>query len=218
MATFTPSPALVAYHTMNETNPIPSGNFLYQGGIFFVDGSTNVLAYYSFYTGGSVAVNYSRANVSVSNQYNFNVGTFYSMFSGTGQSIADGNAQFTLNSYNPSTGVLNATCTFGDSNGRTIINLNIGTPGNLVRRRVDPAGTGYVVFDQFPVTTPTASGTIDFVQLRDQAGLYTVNMTVGDIGSGADVEIADRTLTTAQPWQLTGSLRVRLPTSYTYSV
>lgn len=223
MATFTSSPELIGYHTMNETNPLVSGNFLYQGGIFFLDGSSNILAYYSFsynINNQIVISSYSRSNVTNGANYNFNPGAYFSMLY-PGVNFSDGYFAYSINTYNPNTGALNCTGTTPgfDNSSRNITYYTINTvASNQVRRRVDPDATGYVVFDQFPLITPFASGTINFVSLRDQAGTYAVNMTVGDIGSGADVEIADRTLTTAQPWQLTGSLRVRLPTSYTYSV
>ena len=93
------------------------------------------------------------------------------------------------------------------------------------------ATNGYVVFSNLPPLTVNASGTIAYIEINNvnithwvgfSSGLvsspYTITLTVGAIGSGADVEIDNRDVTTTQPWRLDGSIRFRVPNTFTYSL
>lgn len=78
-----------------------------------------------------------------------------------------------------------------------------------------PAQTGtisYIEIDHVPATNYGPTG---FSQLADKVKII---LTVGAIGSGADVEIDNRDLTTTQPWRLDGSIRFRVPNTFTYSL
>ena len=121
-----------------------------------------------------------------------------------------------------------ATVYFKNSAGNTLASLLI----TALTRTQDV--NGYVAFSNFPELTPTLAGTIDYIQISQSTvtyvtgyngsvtygtgtSYYSVTLTVGDTGSGADVEIANRDLVTNQPWRLDGSIRFRVPDSYTYS-
>lgn len=227
MPTFSISPQVAAYRGNIATNPNNSafgltspygnwtGSFLYGGVIQYLDGSLNVLSRHPFAPTDSVAFT---AIISFG-------GSPTATGSGTlptnllylipGQIFTTNNGgSATLNSYNAGTGA--ASMQFGSLLSGSQ-NVSFTFSGSQARRQAD-SSTGYVTFDQFPTVTPIASGTIEYVVLRDGAGTFGITFTAGDIGSGADVEINDRTLTTAQPWSLSGSIRVRLPMSYTYTL
>jgi hypothetical protein len=78
---------------------------------------------------------------------------------------------------------------------------------------------GYVVISNFPQKTPVAAGTITTIEITGPGnGGAGISLTVGAVGSGTDVEVDDRVLVTTQPWRLDGSIKFRVPTSYTWSV
>jgi hypothetical protein len=92
------------------------------------------------------------------------------------------------------------------------------------------ATNGYAVFSDMQAVTPGANGTIAYIEIvspqvfhlvggsqTSQTGPYTMTLTVGDIGSGADVEIDDKNVVTNQPWRLNGSIRWRAPNTFNYS-
>lgn len=237
MATFSLSPALVGYYGGQHTTPATTtvtafgltspysstnGSFLLNGALYFTDGASNVLANFGFNpTSGSWSdqgnfIDITNAAVITGNNSR-TIGTYYGALT-AGADVAFGVGSSTImngtvTSYNPQTGALvfNMPASYSSGSGYYLRPF-----GKQCRRSVD--ANGYVVFDQFPTVTPIANGTIDFLVLRDQNGTFSITMTVGDISSGADVEIADRTLTTAQPWSLSGNVKIRLPMSYTYSV
>ena len=86
----------------------------------------------------------------------------------------------------------------------------------------------------WPAINPVATGQIDQILIRDASGNityyysgsytsytwanpYTIQLTVGDVGSGADLEIANRNIVLGTPWELDGSIKFRVPDTYTYS-
>ena len=93
------------------------------------------------------------------------------------------------------------------------------------------ATNGYAVFSDMQAVTPGANGTIAYIEIISPSvthfvgsnpsgsftGPYTMTLTVGDIGSGADVEIDDKDVVTNQPWRLNGSIRWRAPNTFNYS-
>ena len=93
------------------------------------------------------------------------------------------------------------------------------------------ATNGYAVFSNMQAVTPGASGTIAYIEIVSQVvshytgssyvtgltGPYTMTLTVGDIGSGADVEIDDLDVVSNQPWRMNGSIRWRAPNVFNYS-
>jgi hypothetical protein len=113
-----------------------------------------------------------------------------------------------------------STMLFKNSVGDTLISTTIG---NFTRTM---AANGYVVLNNFTPVTPVANGTIAYIEIANWIGGVSTNPTnyyfwtlvVGGIGSGADIEIDDRDVTTNQPWRLDGSIRFRVPSSYTYSL
>lgn len=127
----------------------------------------------------------------------------------------------------PTYGTANATVYFKNSSGTAL--AAVGMSGLTRTQDVN----GYVAFTNFPVTTPSVAGTIDYIEIANTVlttyyqsfssntqsiqNTYNIILTVGDTGSGADVEIANRDLVTNQPWRLDGSIRFRVPNSYTYS-
>ena len=96
------------------------------------------------------------------------------------------------------------------------------------------ADDGYAIYTGWPAINPVATGQIDQILIRDTGGNityyysssftsntwanpYTVQLTVGDVGSGADLEIANRNIVVGTPWELDGSIKFRVPDTYTYS-
>lgn len=231
MATFTVSPAVASALTARATNPAlgpytttspyssASLTFLNEGAIQFLDSSLNVLAGFGFYPVGyqiftSISVIYSGTVIGSSTaQFNTTTGRV-DINLGLVLQTSFGNYQ--IYSYNSGTGVALGTLISGIGYNGTQAGNVLVAGGHAVRTA--DASTGYTTFGSFPTTTPLLSGTIEYVLLRDKANTFGITFTAGDIGSGADVEINDRTLTTAQPWQLSGSIRVRLPMSYTYTL
>ncbi len=107
-------------------------------------------------------------------------------------------------------------------------NLTYATMSQFTRTM---ATNGYAVFSNLPPLTVNQSGTIAYIEINN-VGLqhwigsgstivappYTITLTVGAIGSGADVEIDNRDVTTTQQWRLDGSIRFRVPNTITYSL
>ncbi len=96
------------------------------------------------------------------------------------------------------------------------------------------ADDGYAIYTGWPAINPSVTGQIDQIIIRDAGGNisyyyageysvrywtnpYTVQLTVGDVGSGADLEIANRNIVVGTPWELDGSIKFRIPDTYTYS-
>ena len=118
-----------------------------------------------------------------------------------------------------------ATISFKNSLGTTL------TSASMSQFTRTMATNGYVVFSNLPPLTVNASGTIAYIEINNvnithwvgfSSGLvsspYTITLTVGAIGSGADVEIDNRDVTTTQQWRLDGSIRFRVPNTFTYSL
>lgn len=113
---------------------------------------------------------------------------------------------------------------FYSSANTLLVRYDTGTPGfNDLTRTID--ADGYCVLSNFPQKTPVNNGTIDYAIItnNDTYGGYTlspelsITLSVGNSGSGADIEIADRVVTTSQPWRLDGTFKFRVPISYTWS-
>jgi hypothetical protein len=113
---------------------------------------------------------------------------------------------------------------FKNALGTTLATTNMGRFTRTL------ATNGYSVFSNMQPLTPDANGTIAYIEilspsvlhqigqtLISQIGPYTMTLTVGDIGSGADVEIDDKDLVNNQPWRLNGSIRWRVPNTFNYS-
>jgi hypothetical protein len=93
------------------------------------------------------------------------------------------------------------------------------------------ASNGYVVFSNMQAVVPNSSGTIAYIEIIGfsanhfpgsnptipVSSPYTMTLTVGDIGSGADVEIDDLNVVSNQPWRMNGSIRWRVPNTFNYS-
>lgn len=102
-----------------------------------------------------------------------------------------------------------------------------GTIANFTRTM---AANGYCVLSNFTPVTPVVNGTIAYIEIsmpanqvqhdngQNPASKHAMTLVVGAIGSGADVEIDNRDLTTTQPWRLDGSIRFRVPNTFTYSL
>lgn len=114
---------------------------------------------------------------------------------------------------------------FKNSLGQTLAS---STMANFTRTM---AANGYVVYSNFQPVTPVLNGTIAYIDIQSRSVLhyagisnvtatspYEITLTVGAIGSGADVEIDNRDLTTTQPWRMDGSIRFRVPNTFTYSL
>lgn len=114
---------------------------------------------------------------------------------------------------------------FKNSLGQTLAS---STMANFTRTM---AANGYVVYSNFQPVTPVLNGTIAYIDIQNRnvthyVGLanvtatspYEMTFTVGAIGSGADIEIDNRDLTTTQPWRMDGSIRFRVPNTFTYSL
>lgn len=86
---------------------------------------------------------------------------------------------------------------------------------NQLTRTID--NEGYAVMSNFPAKIPAVAGTVSDIQIITNNTNRSIVLTVGAPGSGADVEFQDRTLVTSQPWRLDGSIKFRVPISYTYS-
>ena len=229
MATFTVSPAVVSALTARATNPSlgvytltspyssASLSFLNQGGIQFLNSGLSVLVGFGFHE-----VGYSIWNNTVTFSGTA-PGSLASFTTTSGRAdiypglrVTTSAGTYDVASYNVGTGSVIMQLVSGPGfNGSPSSNVQVA--GGVATRSSDSL-TGYTTFNNFPAITPILSGTIDYVLLRDTASNFGITFTAGDIGSGADIEINDRTITTAQPWQLSGSIRVRLPMSYTYTL
>jgi hypothetical protein len=116
--------------------------------------------------------------------------------------------------FSPSPALVYSNVYFKNSLGQTLIST---TMANFTRTM---ATNGYVVFNNFLPVTPSVNGTIAYIEISPNLTptYYLWTLTVGAIGSGADVEIDNRDVTTTQPWRMDGSIRFRVPNSYTYSL
>ena len=230
MPTFTVSPAVAAGIGARLTNPTLSAagttspytsalsqTFLNDGGIEFLNSGLTVLAKFGFYDAnqnslfsGLTAFNNTTASLT---------GPANSPYLQVGMVMTNNQTggNWTVSSYNLGTGSVQLTNPSGAFASNVSATWGVVGSSCMAVRSVD-ISTGYVTFSSFPVVTPVVSGTIEYVLLRDRANTWGITFTAGDIGSGADVEINDRTLTTSQPWQLSGSIRIRLPMSYTYTL
>ena len=103
------------------------------------------------------------------------------------------------------------TFVFKNSSGATLTSYGAT---EIVTRTMD--ADGYCVLSNFPERIPVAAGTIDYIYISGNSG-REITLSVGTTGSGADVEFVDRTLITTQPWRLDGSIKFRVPLSYTFS-
>jgi hypothetical protein len=104
---------------------------------------------------------------------------------------------------------------FRNAAGTTLISYKAA---EIVSRTID--ANGYCVLSNFPEKTPSVAGTIDYILIHNNSqDLFarTITLSVGAAASGSDVEFADRTLVTSQPWRLDGTIKFRAPTSYTFS-
>lgn len=229
MATFTVSPAVVSALTARATNPSlgvytltspyssASLSFLNLGGIQFLNSGLSVLVGFGFHEVGyslwSNTVTFSGTTIGSQATFTHTAGRpdIY-----PGLRVLCSQGLYEVVSYNVGTGAVVMQLISGAGfSGSVSTNLQIASG---VASRSSDSSTGYVTFNNFPALTPILSGTIDYVLLRDAANNFGITFTAGDIGSGADIEISDRTVTTAQPWQLSGSIRVRLPMSYNYTL
>jgi hypothetical protein len=107
-------------------------------------------------------------------------------------------------------------------------NILVRVPLDTFTRTQD--GNGYIVFSGMPATLPIAAGEATFLAfdglLSSRANYRTptttyahaVTLDIDDTGTGADIELADRTIVTGQPWRMDGSFRFRIPSSYTYTL
>ena len=115
---------------------------------------------------------------------------------------------------------------FKNALGTTLVTTNMA---GFTRTQ---ATNGYAVFSNMQAVTPGVSGTIAYIEIIAQQGFnhyngssqvpfsataYTMTLTVGDIGSGADVEIDDLNVVSNQPWRMNGSIRWRAPNTLNYS-
>jgi hypothetical protein len=116
---------------------------------------------------------------------------------------------------------------FKNSLGQTLLTISM----SVFTRTM--ATNGYAVLTNAAAYVPAGSGTIAYIEidhdnlynnqyptLGDASlnNIYKMTLVVGAIGSGADVEIDNRDLTTTQPWRLDGSIRFRVPNTFTYSL
>lgn len=115
---------------------------------------------------------------------------------------------------------------FKNALGQTLLTRNLSS--GFTRTM---SANGYCVFSMNDSVVPSVSGTIAYIEIDHATatnygltGFYQLAdkvktvLTVGAIGSGADVEIDNRDLTTTQPWRLDGSIRFRVPNTFTYSL
>lgn len=117
-----------------------------------------------------------------------------------------------------------ATLFFKNSLGTTLLKMNMSTFTRTM------AANGYCVLSNANAVTPIVSGTIAYIDIDHEDiydygnpggqinNIYKITLIVGAIGSGADVEIDNRDVTTTQPWRLDGSIRFRVPNTFTYSL
>ena len=115
---------------------------------------------------------------------------------------------------------------FKNSLGTTLLTMSMSAFTRTM------ATNGYCVLSNSNSYTPSVAGTIAYIEIDHDSGnvnysppgdtvlsnVYKMTLTVGAIGSGADIEIDNRDLTTTQPWRLDGSIRFRVPNTFTYSL
>lgn len=104
-----------------------------------------------------------------------------------------------------------ASFNFRNASGTTLTSWQ----SSQLTRTID--NEGYAVMSNFPAKIPAVAGTVSDIQIITQNTNRSIVLTVGAPGSGADVEFQDRTLVTSQPWRLDGSIKFRVPISYTYN-
>jgi hypothetical protein len=135
----------------------------------------------------------------------------------------DGNSSFGVQQNNSVANVY-----FKNSLGTTLLTMGMSAFTRTM------ATNGYAVLTNPTAYTPSVAGTIAYIEIdhdsanynyayptagdATMANIYKITLTVGAIGSGADVEIDNRDLTTTQPWRLDGSIRFRVPNTFTYSL
>lgn len=107
-------------------------------------------------------------------------------------------------------GTGNITFDFKNSANTTLISYS---SAEIVTRSID--ANGYCVLSNFPQKTPSVAGTIDYIYVNGNSG-REITFTVGPSGSGTDIEFDDRTLVTTQPWRLDGSIKFRIPITWTW--
>lgn len=100
---------------------------------------------------------------------------------------------------------------FKNSSNTTLISYS---SAEIVSRTID--ANGYCVLSNFPQKIPSVAGTIDYIYINGISN-REITLTVGATGSGTDVEFDDRTLVTTQPWRLDGSIKFRIPITWTWS-
>jgi hypothetical protein len=103
--------------------------------------------------------------------------------------------------------------TFRNASGTTLTSYGCSE----LTRTID--SSGYCVLSNFPPKIPVAAGEIADIVFTHQSGqtYRTITLTVGPSGGSSDVQFDDRSLVTSQPWRLDGSIKFRVPISYTYS-
>jgi hypothetical protein len=110
---------------------------------------------------------------------------------------------------------------FKNALGTTLV---VGSMSGFTRTM---ASNGYVVFSDMQAVVPSNSGTVAYAEIVAQSvtpylgtpvnSPYTMTLTIGDIGSGADIEIDDLDVVSNQPWRMNGSIRWRAPNTFNYS-
>jgi hypothetical protein len=102
---------------------------------------------------------------------------------------------------------------FRNSSGITLTSYNCSD----LTRAID--SDGYCVLSNFPPKIPSVAGTITDIYFQHQSGqtTKTITLSVGPVGGQSDVQFDDRVLVTNQPWRLDGSIKFRIPISYTFS-
>jgi hypothetical protein len=108
------------------------------------------------------------------------------------------------------TGLQPSAINFKNSSGTTLTSYTISE----LTRTID--ADGYLVLSNFPPRTPVTAGTISQISI-DNGNRRTITLTVGAPNGSSDVQFSDRDLVTTQPWRLDGTIKFRIPTSYTWS-
>lgn len=110
---------------------------------------------------------------------------------------------------------------FTDINNNILIRYNVTDPTRVVN------ADSTVSFTNFPAKSPQAAGVIAYMHIwygnLDSNGSGLVNpldllYTVSDPGAGGDIQIANRTLVTGQPWILNGGFKFAVSGVYNYSI
>jgi hypothetical protein len=135
---------------------------------------------------------------------------FGGIFATSGNLLYTSNIGNGQGSYLPQ--VTSASILFRNSSGTTLTSYL----ASELTRTID--SDGYCVLSNFPPKTPVAAGTISDIYFKADSGEYrTITLTVSAPDGSGDVQFDDRALVTNQPWRLDGSIKFRVPISYTYS-